>query len=1044
MKQSKLASLLAVTISLELMVSPLIPVAVAETPSTTTSPAPIGKRDPEKQAANVINTTAEAVGVTLQVAGQIYNEVRGTINNQSMTPQLAGDMAKLKEQMTPTTDKYFNAQKLMQLPGLANYLALNNINPGMLECKTLPTTLHDAKPEVCRIGITGDKGAAPQAQMGQMFTYYNQYFQVGKMYKNFMADSNSDGQAFGVGCMNNAMMILNGFFKYRLDELDKLSTNLEAMQDQFKKASRSDLDAIEESTAVLEGDSELADKVRSKKPDLFDFGKRFNNAACNSMFAGEKLNEMGRGGGLNAINTDLKKTLTAKNGKYSGESYSKMHTAVLEDLEGLADKVSKQLELNFSVLSKDPSSYGKFLADLPDLVSSPNGANRALSSDLFSDVRTKFNDNFIKLNEQKTTVENELRAAGVPADSATRLLGNAASTNFENEVVSIENGLKNKCFQDTLSDIDKDKLMDKIYDPTASSHANKYASNFLKDKLNKILDNKETSLEKKLSELKALESQTGGRYFLKMENSYEVQDVDDQGNLKQPEVVSASNIRTPSVFFSDLIRNCNAQFKANKLSNKMSGASAIQKLRQLNNDYKTLAKNQAADMKKEVRKKLIECSSPEEANNSVPGSCTPDRFNTSTPGFCANAALSCSKNMQACAQQAEGYVKEIKDQRTARVNNYKSLVEKNKMDVIKMFDSALSRYMKDGEALRGLFGAGFSSPSGIQREVDEGSKYLQDFVSATSRSQDGKLLLEDPAAHMEMFKKNIALLKDSVKKQQDQILGGDATGQGSRTPGLLAQHIEKTRKNYQEVQREADQIANQCLQKHDGAIAAAEQQRIKQQEEYQKKMTEMGEKRQEYCNRLAMLEYDVNGACENVGSLTRDVMGAVGTADARRTAGEFSAYCRSTNNANSTGSAPSTASYTDACLKSGWNRNLTSTTIPQEIKGKKREIVEICIDVYIACKDKEPTSVQVPGQTSGSTTVTNSSCRALDTQTVVSLYQQMLTADRQTGSQPTPMNMDAGAICNAGDNSSNRFAKAISTIGQSTRDIISGTQVSPK
>src|SRR5690606_10045062 len=157
------------------------------------------------------------------------------------------------------------------------------------------------------------------------------------------------------------------------------TTNLEAMQDQFKKASRSDLDAIEEATAVLDGNSPLADKVRSKKPDLFDFQKRFNNPACNSMFAGEEINGKGREGGLNQITADLKKTMSTKVGKFSGESYTKNHASVLEDLEGLADKVSKQLELNFSTLSKDPASYGRFLQDLPDLVSSPNGTNRALS-----------------------------------------------------------------------------------------------------------------------------------------------------------------------------------------------------------------------------------------------------------------------------------------------------------------------------------------------------------------------------------------------------------------------------------------------------------------------------------------------------------------------------------------------------------------------------------------------------------------------------------------------------------------------------------------
>lgn len=1021
MKQRKLASFLAVTLSLDLMVAPIIPVA---------------KADPEKQAAKLVNTTAEGVAVTLQAVGQIWGQIRQgmNVNQNSMTPQLAGDMNQLKGQQTPQPDKYFNTQKLMQIPGLANYLALNRINPAMLNCSTLPTTLFEARPEVCRVGITNDKGMAPQAQLDQMFTYYNQYFQISKLYSNYKADSNTGGQAFGVGCMNNAMNILNGFFKYRLDELDKLTTNLEAMQDQFKKASRADLDAIEEGTAVLNGQSALADKVRSKKPDLFDFQKRFNNPSCNSMFSGDEINNTGREGGLNQITANLKKTMSTKVGKFSGESYTKNHASVLEDLEGLADKVSKQLELNFSTLSKDPASYGRFLQDLPDLVSSPNGANRALSADLFSDVRTKFNDSFLKLNEQKSTVLSELRGAGVAGEAATSLLGNAASNNFESEVIGIENKLKNKCFQDTLSEMDVDKIMNKIYDPSASAHANQYASNFVKDKLSKILNDKDSSLEKKLSELQALEGQNKGRYYLKMENSYEVQDVDQNGNLKT-EVVSATNIRTPTVFFSDLIKNCNAQFKANKLDNKMSGASAIQKLRELNQQYKALAKSQAASMKKEVRRKLIECTSPEEANNSNPGSCTPDRFNISAPGFCANAAFSCSKNMQACFQQAETYTKEIKDQRAARVTNYKALVEKNKNDVIKMFDTALASYMKDGEMLRGMFGAGFSSPSGIQREVPEGEKYLAEFAQATSRSIDGELLLEDPAAYVKMFKQNIALLKESVKKQQDQILGGDATGMGKSTPGLLGQHIQKTEKAYQDVIAKADKQAGDCLSKHDSALAAAEQQRARQQEEQAKKMSELGEKRNEFCSRLDMLAEDPDGACDSLGSLSRDVLGSLNTPEARNTAGQFSAYCRSRNSGNTSNeiNQPSIQDYAKACDWAGWEYDDEANKIT--ITDDKSRVRKLCALVRKECSSPSPTTT-TPGSTPGTTITTGTSCGNDLKQSAILKWSQNQTAERQVGSAHTPIGLDAGSACGAANNSTNRWAKAIETIGSATSQAI--------
>ena len=878
MKQKKLGPLLAVTLSIELMIAPIVPAVQAQTPTR-----------PPSGSTNTVNGGMDAVNKGLQVLDTVLQSVR---QNQAppTSPQFAKDMSGLQGQQSPGPDKYFNLQKLGQIPGLANYLALNNINPNSLNCPTLPTTLYDARPEVCRLGITGDSGVNQQAQLSQMFGYYNQYFQVSKVYKNYTADSNADGQAFGVGCMNNAMNVLNGFFKYRIDELDKLTTNLEAMQNQFREASRADLDAIEESVAVLDGDSAIADKVRSKNPDLFDFKKRFDNPACNSMFAGEALNDRGRAGGLNTINTELKKTLTAKNGKYSGESYATSHNAVMEDINNLADKVAKQFELNYTVLSKDAATYGNFLSSLPGSVSSTHGTNRAITPDLFSDVQSKFNESFMKLSEKKSTIQSELQAAGIGSDVATNLLGNTTSSNFDNEVATIERRLKNQCFEKTLSDVNVDRLMDKIHDPSSSGFANKNASNFYKDKLNEILSDKDSSLERKLTQLKTLEAQTGGRYYLKMDSSYEK--VNANGETAT-ELKKASTRRTPTVYFSDLIGNCEAQFKANKLNNKLSGANAIQQLKNLNQEYKALAKSQAADLKKELRKKMIECENPEDANNTVPGSCTPERFNTGTPGFCAKAAFSCSKNMQACSQQADNFVKEIKTQKTARVNNYKALVQKNKQDIVKIFDSALTRYMKDAEVMRGVFGAGFSSPAGVQREVPEGQRYLAEFQEATSKSPDGRLLLEDPDKYVDMFKRNIDLLKQSVKKQQDQILGGDSVGTG-KNPGLLADHIKKTRDNYKEVIREADQYANQCINNHDNAIRAAEAARAEQM----KKQSELGEKQQEYCRRFNMAAGgNPNPACS--GSINDMV--TIGN-------GSLERLCNETQNSSSEGSSGSRGS----------------------------------------------------------------------------------------------------------------------------------------
>jgi hypothetical protein len=251
--------------------------------------------------------------------------------------------------------------------------------------------------------------------------------------------------------------------------------------------------------------------------------------------------------------------------------------------------------------------------------------------------------------------------------------------------------------------------------------------------------------------------------------------------------------------------------------------------------------------------------------------------------------------MQACSKQADNMVKEIKQQKTARVNNYKALVQKNKMDIVKMFDSALTRYMQDGEALRGLFGAGFASPVGVKREVPESERYLSEFQQATSKSPDGRLLLEDPDKYVAMFKDNIALLKKSVKDQQDQVLGGNSVN--SNKPGLLADHIKKTEKNYRTVATDAAKFSEECRNKHDSAVAAAEQQRAKQMEEQNKKMAEVGEKRNEFCNLYGMAANNPQAICgELQADFVKASLQAAGSANARQDVADLMQYCRQYGN----------------------------------------------------------------------------------------------------------------------------------------------------
>lgn len=978
MKRSNISPLLTIAMAIQMIVSPI---------------------------AHAINPL-EAINL----AGQMIQQNQ---QNLEASRQAQANQQLVAQMTAPGRDKYFNTDSLARIPGLMEYMALNGLNPATLTCPTLPTTLTEIRAEVCRLGVVNDRGAQPQAQLAEMFSLYKTYGDVAKQYEAYKASSNAEGQGFGVGCMRNALQTLGGFFAYRINELDKLTTNLEALNNQFREASKVDLNAIEESTAVLDGgSSELTDEVRSRRPDLFDFAKRFDNPACKSMFAGDTLNTLGTGrpGGLNRISKVMKDEFSAKSGKFSGESYVGAHASVVDDINKMADKAAQQFQLNFTGITSDERGYTEFLGNIPNSISSTSGVVSLLRGDFFADSQMNFNKQNSKILADLSTLRNELQAAGADPSAALRVANNLNATNFESEVTLVQNQLRNGCLNRAFGGAGFwDRIRKNIQDPEASRFANKNAFNSIREQIEEIMTNSRTTPEAKVQQLQALEQANGARFILNMQGSYQ-KSVVQGGRVVTTNV--APSARAPSAYFSDVVQTCDAQFSTNKLGSAMTGSTAIAKLREINQQYKTLASNQSNNIRNEIRRKLIECDTENEASNQQAGSCTKDRFNTTTPGFCANAAFTCANNMKSCTTQADNFVKQIKTERTARVNNYKALVQKNKSDIVRIFDTALAKYMREGEAMRGLFGAGFTSPANIKREV-AGDKFLSKFREATQDSPDGALLLEDPDKYVEMFKSNINILKAEVTKQQNEILGTGGRG------GLLAQHIDQTDRNYTAAGNAAKTLSDSCIAKHDEYIRADEARRQQQMAEQQKRMNELGERRQEFCERYGMLNSNPVEACN--GQIRELSQAATQAAGDRTYSDNFNRTCARINNANQSGGRRSTYSAEYICrdIAQGTPRLLANMA-----QAQRTEIQGWCTTLSgESCRAR--TETQNPDR---DRTTTTSPCEQTK-RDVVSAYDYFADG-QQDASAPTISQADsAPAFCTAGFNGDRSVPEGGSLMG---------------
>lgn len=954
MKNKKLAPLLTLVMSFELMIAPL-PVSAQATNNQQTSGS---------KTMNIINS---AVGVL----GQGYQQMGGGLGGQA-----GADMQNFRTQQTPIQDGTFNANKLLgKLPGLGNYLARTGKNPAMLNCQTLPTTLYVAKNEVCgEIGITNMQSG----QADEAYAYFNQYLQINKTYYIYNQETSNAGETlYGISCMNNALDILKGYFNDRADELDRLVAKIVEMNKNFEETSKIDLNSIEDATALLNGAGagELLAKMRSRpgfKDDDLDFGKKFNNPACSSMFSAQEFNSQGQGG-LIGINETIKATMNEKGqGQFSGATYTKSNAEVVADIQKMATNMSRQVQTDFATIAN--GGYSNFAGTASNKISSPYGINQILKADFFSDLQVKFNESRTLLSKEVANVQSEF---GNEASAALSFIADPdQDASFNSEVVALENRIKNECM---AKSIDVGDIMAKLYDPVRSKFANENNTKNIRKRMEDIINNMNLSPAKKLAELQAIESQSGSRYILRLNAPYEVQEIGNDGEITRRTVAPSAGTTTTS-YYADVVKNCDAQFKANKLNNKMTGQQAIQNLRNIKNKFKSLATTHAADVKKEITDRLIECRDSATANSSTVGSCTPDRFNTSSPNFCAKAAFSCSTNMQSCAAQTEKIVKDTKQVRDVKLTRYKENVQKNIAELRKLYSTALSKYMSESQALTASFGASFATPANSDKQdITDGSQYNALLKGVSPES----ILVEDPAKFVALFKDKTAALKNAVVAQQKQVMDS------------LTKSKDSTKKNYEQVLAQSggsqgdgsSGLAAKCLANYNAAVKGS----IQADQEKAKQQGELGQKTKKFCQRYSLGMKNPGPACEgNLEDLFEGAMSAVGGEQAIN---EFQSMCAGQGEqAVSDINIPEVEICKNPLIKQNYK------TLCERIQNEGSE--KVCVSETLRNKEE------------GTSKTTENPCKALDKAYNYYVVQKKGNGDNNASTLDT-----LPAFCEAGNNS---------------------------
>lgn len=998
MNYKKLPSALAIAISLELILSPL--------------PANAQAHLSPRTALEILNKGMEA-----------YQGLRGNGQSQGPNTQFGSDMQKLNSQRDATIDKQFSISNMSKIPGLMQYIAKKNqdaaktggkqINPGALDCQTLPTTLTETNTEVCRNKtVSTISGINPSDQAHEAMSYYKQYALIEKRYQNFSARSNSGDQAYGVGCMEDAMDILKGFFAYRAEQMDYLNAELDKAFSSFKGQQEAELEAIRRASAELGGEgSKFASEYNDT--NLFNYGEKFAGAGCDSIKSVDGMTKLGKELGLTGLNAKIQKDFSdiPAGSNYSPKTYLEGHSKVVADIKSMADRVSEQASINFSQLSASKEGYTNFLTNIGTDVGSDTGVHAGLNKAFFNGLQNKFELSRNKLSSQVGAVRSELGSKG--AGAMAMLSDTTSDVSFDAELSTLENEIKGEC----INKSGIDTALTRMYDPKLSKQANKKSADIIRKRIKAIMSDVRLSPAKKIADLKTIESSGGSRYEMKLDSDYETKEV-TAGGVVTKKVSAASKI-TPTTFFSDVIQNCESQYQVNKLNNKYSAKEAIKQLRALKSTYKKESKAHSKDIKDEIIKNMIDCKGRSDvANSSTVESCSPANLVMSSPNFCAKGAYSCSHNMQKCNEKVSNYTKNLKDKRLSNTKNYNANVDLLRKQLVNSFDNALGMYSEQAESLRGMFGAGFTPPADIERDVEGDKAFNPDFLSNGPDS----LKIKDPAVLMTMMKANTKKLKEQIVAQQKEIIGSD---------GSLQKHIDLTKENYKtHVLGKTKEIMNGCLAAYNSYTQMLmEQKKIE---------SELGEKTALFCSKYAdiMVQHNLAACKDSIGDLSKEVIKSANKMQNSSVVAQTSIlykqmedYCY--NNGGQTEKNDKVGKdASDICVAALSDKLLyeaisNSAKNPNDDKAKTPSCYEICSNIGGTGNNTlcgGPSKSELDPVTNKMTNVIPTSCDGLikKVEAVYKNYNKTLRASAGDTSATTPV---TGSFCNASTNSGRQNAK---------------------
>ncbi|MDD0852326.1 hypothetical protein HBN50_04415 [Halobacteriovorax sp. GB3] len=524
------------------------------------------------------DTFSQVAGVVGQASQYLGNQIIN-LRQQGMQQYLSANQMSSLKAPQPVPAKYFN-------------------DPNFQFCYVAPAKSN--YPEgACLETPTNDADAAQANMFRQLSVAYEGYFD------QLMSKAQNTTYTKGLQCLDEGKKKLEARFQDKLNSLQALADQIKKDMQLFKeqnKAIKSQMqDLNSELTGKGSGSQSLAEKQR-------DFSKYFSNE-CRNIIGPEKLAPGAKNGGLLGVkNSMAQNNQQAVNFQTNKGAYTKRANDAINDIIEQVNKYGiSSLSSTFPVKKSNP-----FAAKMTEAV--------------------------MKNYSEISTVYKQAQDS-IPGDYKLPAMDKHFSVNIENFEKEVVKNLKNDYIQDCVTG-DVGLSLDQVLSSLTytGSGTGSGTINTFKVRIENILNNDSISMDDKIEQLKAFESDNNGKVVMKYKGT--------DGNTRAP---------LPYEYFMQAKDACEQRYTADKSSGNLeSHSEKTERAKGYLKDLVRLQKNFVSEVSTNITEDLLTCKDrPVET-----GTCDPNGeiFNPAGDSFCLANATTCSNQVQACYAGAEKVV----------------------------------------------------------------------------------------------------------------------------------------------------------------------------------------------------------------------------------------------------------------------------------------------------------------------------------------------------------------------------------------------------